>query len=96
MRLIPRGDRLIVEEIGGKSETESGIIIPDSFKDNTDIQQCKILQKGAKVGEDLKEGMIVCYMKGAGTPFNLEKDSKQKLRVIRDPDLIAIIEKDEQ
>ena len=96
MKLLPRKDRVIVEQLEGKDQTSTGIWIPDSFKNNADIQQAIIVKKGPEVSEDLKEGMYVTYMKGAGTPFNFEKDSKKELRLIRDADLIAIIEQDEQ
>ena len=82
-----RGNRVRVEEIITETEkTESGIILPESVKqearDKRQFLEGKTIQVGTDV-TDIKEGDIIYYYKLAGLQYDNHK-------IITEKDVIGI------
>ena len=95
MKIRPLGDRVLVEPIEEKEQTVGGIIIPDSAKEKP--MQGKVIAVGKKTDKDGKEiafdvkvGDTVLLPKYGVTEVKL---GEQKLQLVREEDLLGVIEK---
>lgn len=95
LSLKPLGDRLVVEPIEQEEVTAGGIVLPETAKEKP--QQGKVLaagpgardDEGKRIAMDVKVGDKVLYAKYAGTEFKMDG---KKLLILRESDLLAIIE----
>jgi chaperonin GroES len=95
LSLKPLGDRVVVEPIEQEDVTAGGIVLPETAKEKP--QQGKVLaagpgardDAGKHVALDVKVGDKVLFAKYAGTEFKLDG---KKLLILRESDLLAIIE----
>ena len=95
MNIRPLGDRVLIEPIEEKEQTVGGIIIPDSAKEKP--MQGKVIAVGKKTDKDGKEikfdvktGDAVLLPKYGGTEVKL---GDKKLQLVREEDLLGVIEK---
>lgn len=96
MNLKPLGSRVVIEPIEQEEVTASGIVIPDTAKEKP--QQGVILavgpgdrdDDGKYIPMDVKAGDKVLFAKYAGTEIKIDG---KKLLILRESDLLAIIEK---
>ena len=95
MNIRPLGDRVLVEPIEEKEQTVGGIIIPDSAKEKP--MQGKVIAVGKKLDKDgkeiafdVKKGDTVLLPKYGGTEIKLDG---KKLQLVREEDLLGVIEK---
>ena len=95
MNIRPLGDRVLIEPIEEKEQTVGGIIIPDSAKEKP--MQGKVVAVGKKtdkdgkeVAFDVKKGDTVLLPKYGGTEV---KVGDKKLQLVREEDLLGVIEK---
>ena len=95
MNIRPLGDRVLVEPIEEKEQTVGGIIIPDSAKEKP--MQGKVLAVGKKLDKDgkeiafdVKKGDTVLLPKYGGTEVKI---NEKKLQLVREEDLLGVIEK---
>ena len=95
LSLKPLGDRVVVEPIEQEEVTAGGIVLPETAKEKP--QQGNIVaagpgardEDGKRIEMDVKVGDKVLYAKYAGTEFKLDG---KKLLILRESDLLAIIE----
>ena len=93
--LKPLGDRLVVEPIEQEEMTAGGIVLPDTAKEKP--QKGMILaagpgarnDAGERIALDVAVGDTVLFAKYAGTEIKL---SGKKVLVLRESDILAIIE----
>jgi chaperonin GroES len=93
--LKPLGNRVVIEPIEEEEMTTGGIVLPETAKEKP--QRGKILSAGPgerdddgkRIPMDVKEGDIVMFAKYAGTEFKLDR---KKLLIMRESDLLAIVE----
>ncbi len=95
MNIRPLGDRVLVEPIEEKEQTVGGIIIPDSAKEKP--MQGKVIAVGKKLDKDgkeiafdVKKGDTVLLPKYGGTEVKIDD---KKLQLVREEDLLGVIEK---
>lgn len=96
MNLKPLGSRVVVEPIEQEEVTAGGIVLPDTAKEKP--QQGIILaagpgdrdEDGKYIPMDVKVGDKVLFAKYAGTEMKIDG---KKLLILRESDLLAIIEK---
>ena len=95
MKIRPLGDRVLVEPIEEKEQTVGGIIIPDSAKEKP--MQGKVIAVGKQTDKDGKElpfdvkaGDTVLLPKYGGTEVKLDG---KKLQLVREEDLLGVLEK---
>ena len=87
MKVIPLADRVLVKTEKTESKTASGIIIPDTAQEKTQIAVV------VAVGDDkekikVKDGDRIMYDKYAGTSIKIEGDDHL---ILKADDIIAII-----
>lgn len=93
MKLKPLGNRVILRRQEAEEKTKSGIILPDSAKEQP--QEAVVLAVGPGSGDDkaakmqVKEGDRVIYSKYAGTEVKLEE---KEYIIVDQEDIIAIVE----
>ena len=91
----PLGNRVVIEPIEQEEITAGGIVLPETAKEKP--QEGTVLavgpgerdDKGNHVALDVKEGDTVLFAKYAGTEIKLEGE---KLLILRESDLLAIVE----
>ncbi len=96
LNLKPLGDRLVVEPIEKEERTASGIILPETAKEKP--QEGTVLaagpgrtdDDGKRIPMDVKVGDVVLYAKYAGTEVKIDD---KKLLILKESDILAIVEK---
>jgi chaperonin GroES len=95
MKLKPLGNRVVIEPMEQEEMTAGGIVLPETAKEKP--QKGKVVavgdgerdDSGKRIEMDVKKGDTVLFAKYAGTEIKM--DSK-KLLIMRESDLLAIIE----
>ena len=95
LNLKPLGSRVVVEPIEQEEITAGGIVLPETAKEKP--QKGTVLAVGAgdrddegkRIAMDVKVGNVVLFAKYSGTEIKLEG---KKLLILRESDLLAIIE----
>ncbi|HZY45969.1 MAG TPA: co-chaperone GroES [Anaerolineae bacterium] len=96
MGLKPLGDRVVIEPIEKEEKTASGIILPETAKEKP--QEGTVLaagpgrtdDDGKRIAMDVKVGDTVLYAKYAGTEIKIDD---RKLLILKESDILAIVEK---
>ena len=96
MKLRPLGDRVILKQKEAEEKTASGIILSGQAKEKP--QQAEVIAvgpggmvDGKEVAMAVKVGQIVIYSKYAGTEVKL---GKEEYTVVRQSDILAVVEED--
>lgn len=98
LSLKPLGDRVVIEPIEQEEITAGGIVLPETAKEKP--QRGTVIavgpgtrdDDGDRIALDVKAGDIVLYAKYAGTEFKVDG---KKLLILKESDLLAIVEGDE-
>ena len=93
--LKPLGGRVVVEPLEQEEVTAGGIVLPETAKEKP--QKGNVLsvgagdrdEKGKRIAMDVKVGDTVLFAKYAGTEIKIDG---KKLLILRESDLLAIIE----
>jgi len=96
LSLKPLADRLVVEPVEKEERTASGIILPETAKEKP--QEGTVLaagpgrtdEDGKRIAMDVKVGDMVLYAKYAGTEVKIDD---KKLLILKESDILAIVEK---
>lgn len=97
LNLKPLGDRVVVEPMEQEEMSAGGIILPETAKEKP--QKGTIIatgpgardEDGKRVGLDVEVGNVVLFAKYAGTEFKVDG---KKLLILKESDLLAVIEDD--
>lgn len=93
MNLRPLDDKIVIKKIEMEERTASGIVLPSSTKEESNVAE--IIALGNKIDKDedmkglLKVGDKVVFSKYAGSEIELEKE---KFTIIKFADVLAVIE----
>ncbi len=94
MKLVPLGDRVVLQQLDAEETTKSGIVLPGQAQEKP--QQAEVIAvgpggmvDGKEVKMEVKTGDKVIYSKYAGTDVKLED---QEYVVVRQSDIVAIVE----
>jgi chaperonin GroES len=98
MTLKPLGDRVVVEPLEQEEMTSSGIILPETAKEKP--QRGTVLavgpgrrdESGKRVTPEVTSGDIVLFAKYSGAEV---KEDDKKLLILKESDLLALVEGDE-
>ncbi|NMC53788.1 MAG: co-chaperone GroES [Chloroflexi bacterium] len=96
LNLKPLGNRIVVEPLEQEEKTSAGLYLPDTAKEKP--QQGVVLavgpgdrdDKGERIPMDVKVDDIVLFAKYAGTEVKIDG---KKILIMRENDLLAIVEK---
>ena len=88
MKLVPLGDRVVLQQLEAEETTKSGIVLPGQAQEKP--QQAEVVAVGPGGLVDGKEvKMEVIYSKYAGTDVKLEE---KEYVIVRQSDIAAIVE----
>ena len=94
MKLVPLGDRVVLQQLEAEETTTSGIVLPGQAQEKP--QQAEVvavgpggLVDGKEVKMEVKVGDKVIYSKYAGTDVKLEE---KEYVIVRQSDIAAIVE----
>jgi chaperonin GroES len=95
LKLKPLGSRVVIEPIEQEEVTASGIVIPETAKEKP--QKGIVIaagpgdrdENGKRIALDVEVGNTVLYAKYAGTEIKIDN---KKLLILRESDLLAIVE----
>ena len=94
MKLVPLGDRVVLQQLDAEETTKSGIVLPGQAQEKP--QQAEVIVvgpggmvDGKEVKMEVKVGDKVIYSKYAGTDVKLED---KEYVVVRQNDIVAIVE----
>ncbi|HDB5791023.1 TPA: co-chaperone GroES [Staphylococcus aureus] len=93
--LKPIGNRVIIEKKEQEQTTKSGIVLTDSAKEKSNegvivaVGTGRLLNDGARVTPEVKEGDRVVFQQYAGT--EVKRDNETYL-VLNEEDILAVIE----
>ena len=94
MKLVPLGDRVVLQQLEAEETTKSGIVLPGQAQEKP--QQAEVvavgpggLVDGKEVKMEVKVGDKVIYSKYAGTDVKLEE---KDYVIVRQSDIAAIVE----
>lgn len=94
MKLVPLGDRVVLQQLDAEETTKSGIVLPGQAQEKP--QQAEVIAvgpggivDGKEVKMEVKVGDKVIYSKYSGTDVKLEDN---EYVVVRQSDIVAIVE----
>lgn len=93
MNLKPLGDRVVIKKVEAEEKTKSGIVLPNSAKEQP--QMAEIVALGADIENDekkkgqVKVGDKVIFSKYAGSEIKLDNE---ELTVLKLSDILAVVE----
>jgi chaperonin GroES len=96
LNLKPLGNRVVVEPLEQEEVTAGGIVLPDTAKEKP--QQGLILavgpgdrdESGKRIAMDVSKGDKILFAKYSGTEIKMDG---KKLLILRETDVLAILEK---
>jgi chaperonin GroES len=96
LKLKPLGSRVVIEPIEQEEITAGGIVLPETAKEKP--QQGNVLavgqgdrdDEGKRIAMDVSVGDKVLFAKYSGTEVKMDG---KKLLILRESDILAIVEK---
>ena len=94
MKLVPLGDRVVLQQIEAEETTKSGIVLPGSAQEKPQMAEILAVGPGGivdgkEVKMEVKVGDQVIYSQYAGTKAKI--DGKEYI-IVRQADILAIVE----
>lgn len=94
MKIRPLFDRVVLKPLESESETKSGILLPTAAQEKSQLAIVVAVgsgknAEGKDIGMNVKVGDKVLYGKYTGTEITMDE---QKYVVVRQPDILAVIE----
>ena len=86
MKIIPLGDRVLVKAKAVEEKTASGIYIPQTAQEKTQV--ATVVAIGDDESIKVKVGDEVIHDKYAGTQF---KDNGEEYLILNDADILAVL-----
>lgn len=94
MKLVPLGDKVVLQQLVAEETTKSGIVLPGQAKEKP--QQAQVIAvgpggivDGKEVVMQVKVGDKVIYSKYAGTEVKLDD---QEFIIVKQNDIVAVVE----
>ncbi|MBI2845080.1 MAG: co-chaperone GroES [Chloroflexi bacterium] len=93
-KLIPLGDRVVVEPIEKEETTAAGIYVPETAKEKPQegmvvaVGPGRVLDNGQRAPMEIKEKDKIIFAKYAGMEFKM---GDKKLLILSDKDILAVI-----
>lgn len=92
MNIKPLGERVVIKKIEKENVTASGLVLPDSAKEESNVAEVVAISQDLlndkELNVDLKVGDKVIYSKYAGNEVEVEGE---KVIVIKYQDLLAVV-----
>lgn len=91
MKVKPLGKRIVIKKLEAEEKTASGIVLPDSAKEDENIAEVLTLSKEVEEDEknEIKVGDKVIFSGFAGNEVKLDGE---EVIIIKTSDILGIIE----
>lgn len=91
MKLVPLGERLVIQKLEKEETTESGIVLPSSAQEEPQYAEVVAISEQIKEEAEghIKVGDRVIYSKYAGTDVSLDDED---FIIVKLEDVLAIVE----
>jgi chaperonin GroES len=95
VKLVPLGDRVVLERESAEEKTAGGIVLPDTAKDKPQrgrvisVGEGRLLKDGKRHPLEVQKGDRVLFSSYAGDEFKLDGN---ELVLMREDDILAILE----
>ena len=94
MKIMPLGDRVVIQNVGAEEQTKGGLYLATTAKEKPQMAVVLAVGPGGNVdGKEItmhvKEGQKVIYSKYAGTEVKLDGE---EYIIVRQSDILAIVE----
>lgn len=88
-KLIPTGERILVEPIRDDTSTVRGLFIPEAHRESQPSIDCLVMAKGSRVKLDVNIGDRVVVNRFCGIDVKM---ADKTFKLVSPNDLLAIIE----
>ena len=94
MKIMPLGDRVVIQNVGAEEQTKGGLYLATTAKEKPQMAVVLAVGPGGNVdGKEItmhvKEGQKVIYSKYAGTEVKLDGE---EYFLVRQSDILAVVE----
>lgn len=94
MKIMPMGDRVVIQNVGAEEQTKGGLYLATTAKEKPQMAVVLAVGPGGNVdGKEItmhvKEGQKVIYSKYAGTEVKLDGE---EYILVRQSDILAVVE----
>ncbi len=93
MNLRPLGDRIVIKQIEVEEKTASGLLLPNSAKENPQIAEViaigSDILNDEKKKDEIKVGDKVVFAKFSGTEVEMDGE---KVSIVKLSELLAVVE----
>ena len=94
MKIMPLGDRVVIQNVGAEEQTKGGLYLATTAKEKPQMAVVLAVGPGGNVdGKEItmhvKEGQKVIYSKYAGT--EVKRDGEEYI-LVRQSDILAVVE----
>ncbi len=95
VKVMPYGDRLLVQRLEAEEKTKGGIVIPDTAKEKpkegkvVSVGKGKVTDEGKTIPLSVKEGDKILFSSYAGNEIKIEGE---EYLILKEEDVLAIIE----
>lgn len=93
MKIVPVGDKVVVERVEAEEKTAGGIVLPDNAREKpakgriVSVGDGVMLPDGRRVPFQVREGDRVLFLSYAGTDVQIDN---KDLLVLNESDILAI------
>ena len=94
MKLVPLGDRVVLQQLEAEETTKSGIVLPGQAQEKP--QQAEVIAvgpggmvDGKEIKMEVKVGDQVIYSKYAGNEVKIEEE---EFIIVKQNDILAVIQ----
>jgi chaperonin GroES len=89
-KIKPLGDKVVLKKVEAEETTASGIVLPGSAKEDSQIAEVVAVGPGTEeVKMEVKVGQQVIAGKYAGTEIKLDEDD---FNIVSQKDILAVVE----
>jgi chaperonin GroES len=95
MRIVPLGDKVVVQRVKAEEKTAGGIVLPDTAKEKPQqgkvlsVGDGRLLESGKRSRLQVSEGDRVIFSNWAGNEVSVDGET---LMVMSEDDILAVIE----
>ncbi len=95
MKLVPLGDKVVVQRVERKETTAGGIVLPESARERTvegrvlSVGDGRVLDDGTRAPLQVKEGDRVLFSDWAGMEVEV---GGEELLILNESDILAVVE----
>ena len=95
MRIVPLGDKVVVQRLKSEERTAGGIVLPDSAREKPQqgkilsVGDGRLLENGKRSRLEVKEGDRVVFSSYAGSEVKIDGEV---LLVMSEDDILAVIQ----